>query len=207
MILQLGGRVEESVRRAIRAVMDQDSAAAKDLLAEDNEIDALEVDVEEECLKILALHQPVAADLRYIVACMKINNDLERIGDLAVNIAFRTERIANQPQVAWPETIKPMAAKTREMFRSSLDSLVRQNLDACRQIVADDDIVDDMLRQVTTEIEDNIKKMPQHTIALVAILQTAKDLERLADHANSIAEDIIYLVTGEIIRHGRDDQD
>jgi phosphate transport system protein len=200
-ILSLGAEVEESVRRSVRALATRDSALAMLVIDQDSEIDQQEVDVEEECLKILALHQPVANDLRLIIAILKINNDLERIADLSVNIAERTVYLATQDKIAIPFDFPGMADKVQSMLQRSLDALVNADSALARQVCADDDEVDRMNREVYGRVEAAIRERPEQINGLINLLSASRYLERAADHATNIAEDVIYLVEGVIIRH------
>jgi phosphate transport system protein len=202
-ILFLGGMVEERVRMANRAIESRDRALANQIMKTDYEIDELEVEVEEECLKILALHQPVAVDLRFLVAVIKINNDLERIGDQAVNIAQRVENISKRPRMALSLDYEQMAEKAASMLRMSLDSLVNLDLDLAFQVLTLDDDVDHMAREVYDYIKEEIRKKPEAAGYLINYLFISRHLERIGDHSTNIAEEVIYLIEGEIVRHGR----
>jgi phosphate transport system protein len=202
-ILSLGGMVEERVRMANRAIESRDRALANQIMKTDYEIDELEVEVEEECLKILALHQPVAVDLRFLVAVIKINNDLERIGDQAVNIAQRVENISKRPRMALSLDYEQMAEKAASMLRMSLDSLVNLDLDLAFQVLTLDDDVDHMAREVYDYIKEEIRKKPEAAGYLINYLFISRHLERIGDHSTNIAEEVIYLIEGEIVRHGR----
>lgn len=204
MILSLGAVVEERVRMASRAMEDWDAALAARIIASDHDVDEMEVEIEEECLKILALHQPVAVDLRFIVAVIKINNDLERIGDQAVNIAQRIETIAGHGSPA--ETYfnySTMADKAEKMLKMSLDALVNLDVDLAFKVLLLDSEVD----AIKSEAYDRIKKAMEETSdsvgLLINLLLISRHLERLGDHATNIAEEVIYLIEGEIIRHGK----
>jgi phosphate transport system protein len=200
-ILGLGAIVENSVQMAVRAVEDKDSALADRVIRSDVEIDHAEVDLEEDCLKILALHQPVAIDLRFIIAVLKINNDLERIGDLAVNIAERVSFLISQPSVRIPYDFQGMVEKTSWMLRSSLDSLVKLDTSIARRVCSADDEVDEINRQMYDLVKDAIRARPEYVDVLIPYLSISRYLERIADHATNIAEDIIYMVDGVIARH------
>lgn len=202
MILSLGTDVEESVRLAVQSLTQRNSDLAKKVIAADYEIDQREVYVEEECLKILALHQPVANDLRLIIAILKINNDLERIADLSVNIAERAVYLSTQARVELPFDLQDMAQKVRSMLKRSLDSLVNRDDKLARQVCEDDDAVDDLNREMYGFVEQAIKKDTDNLNSYIQLLSASRYLERMADHTTNIAEDVIYLVTGEIIRHG-----
>jgi len=204
-VLSLSALVEESLQKSVKALEERDGALARRIIDADVETDQKEVEVEEECLKILALHQPVAIDLRFIIAAIKINNDLERIGDLAVNIAERAEYLATQKRPDEPFDFAAMADRARSMLRRALDALV--NMDAClaREVCADDDEVDAMNRQMYDQVKDAIHRRPEKVDALIHILSASRHLERVADHATNIAEDVIYMIEGEIVRHRSED--
>ena len=194
--------VENSVRLAVKAVAERNSAIAAQVIESDVQIDQAEIDVEEECLKILALHQPVAIDLRYIVAVLKMNNDLERIGDLAVNIAERAQYLNSQMKIDIPFDFKGIAQKTQAMVRSSLDALVNMNASLARQVCSQDDEVDAINRRMYDQVKDMIRAHPEHVESLIALLSVSRCLERIADHATNIAEDVLYMIQGHIVRHG-----
>jgi len=204
-ILALSAVVEESVRRSIRSVEERDSALAERVIKTDVEIDQSEIDVEEECLKILALHQPVAIDLRFIVAVLKINNDLERIGDMATNIAERALFFNTQNQFEIPFGLRGMAEKAQAMLRHALDALVNLNSMLALAVCAADDEVDDLFRAMFDQVVAEIQKNPGDAEALINLLSVSRYLERIADHATNIAEDVIYMIEGAIVRHGAKD--
>ena len=201
-ILQLCAMVEENVRRAVESVSRRDVQAARQAIARDSEIDRFEIDVEEECLKILALHQPVAIDLRYVIACLKMNNDLERIGDLAVNIAKRSIQIT---EFADGDPIMldfhPMMDKVQAMLKKVLDALIELNSDLAMEVMAEDDELDAMNKKVHAEVNALIKSNPAKVDYYVNLLSVSRHLERIGDYATNIAEDVIYLVNGRIVRH------
>jgi len=202
-ILGLGAMVEERVRMAIKAIELTDGELANQIMKTDYEIDELEVEVEEECLKILALHQPVAVDLRFLIAVIKINNDLERIGDEAANIAKRVENISRRRRVDLPVEYTGMAEKAASLLRMSLDSLVRLDLDLAFRVLILDDEVDEMHREIYDKIKEAMAQKPESVGYLINFLTISRHLERIADHCTNIAEEVIYLVEGEIVRHGR----
>jgi len=203
-ILSLGAMAEERVRMAIEAFENRNGELAQQIIVSDQEIDEAEVEVEEECLKILALHQPVAVDLRFISAAIKINNDLERVGDEAVNIAERVENIARRAPVAVPFEYGTMAEKTETMLHNSLDALVNLDADLAYKVCLSDDEVDDINRDIYDKIKEVIKAHPDRVGYLINLLFIARHLERIADHATNIAEEVIYMVEGEIPRHRKD---
>ena len=200
-VISLGALVEERFRMAVKAIEFRDPEMARKVVEGDLEIDHTEVDVEEDCLKILALHQPVADNLRYIVAALKLNNDLERIGDLAVNIAERVELISAADGLQVPFDYVTMCQKTEEMLQKSLDSLVNMDLNLAFQVCAMDDEVDFMKETMQSQFAAEIRKDQTHIEAMISLWLVSRHLERIADHATNIAEDVIYTITGEIHRH------
>jgi phosphate transport system protein len=200
-ILDLGGRIEAVVHEAIRSIEERDAVLAQKIIDEDIEIDHTEVEIEEDCLKILALHQPVAIDLRFIVAILKINNDLERIGDLGVNIAERSVFLASVPQVNASLDFVRMSKKTEAMLNKCLDALVNMSSELAIEVCADDDEVDAMNRQMYLKIQDAMQEYPDQVPSLVHLLSVSRHLERIADHATNIAEDVVYMIEGQIVRH------
>jgi phosphate transport system protein len=204
-ILSLGARVEMAVHEAIRSIEVRDAVLARKIIEDDIQIDQTEVDVEEECLKILALHQPVAIDLRFIVAVLKINNDLERIGDLAVNIAERASYLAGQPPVNVAFDFAEMSEKTEAMLNKSLDALVNLSSELAHEVCMSDDAVDNMNRQMYLRVQEGIQTNPAHMPSLIHLLSVSRHLERIADHATNIAEDVIYMIEGKIVRHKAED--
>ena len=204
-ILNLGARVETVVHEAIRSIEERDAALAQKIIDQDIEIDHTEVEVEEDCLKILALYQPVAIDLRFIVAILKINSDLERIGDLAVNIAERSVFLASVPQVNASLDFARMSKKTESMLNKCLDALVNMSSELANEVCADDDEVDAMNRQMYLKIQEAIQEYPDQVPSLIHLLSVSRHLERIADHATNIAEDVIYMIEGRIVRHKTED--
>jgi phosphate transport system protein len=204
-LLSLCAIVEQQVEVAVRAVAERDEELAKGVRQRDGEVDRREVDLEEECLKVLALHQPVAADLRFLVAVLKINVDLERIGDLAVNMARKATTLAREPAGANPFDLSAMWDKTRVMLRDSIDALVNRDPRLAQDVCGRDDEVDGMKRETRRKIEQLMAGQPDRIRALLNFLAVSRNLERIGDHATNIAEDVIYMVEGRIIRHGTGD--
>ena len=203
-ILSLCAFVEDGLHQAVKSVIDRDPELARKVIESDIQVDHAEIDVEEECLKILALHQPVAIDLRYIIACLKMNNDLERIGDLAVNIAKRAIFISKGSAFQVPYDLMGLGEKTQAMFRASLDALVNMDAKAAKDVCVLDDEIDDLNRDALRKTEEMIRKHPEHLESLVALISVSRALERIADHATNIAEDVVYMSEGRIARHGRE---
>jgi len=200
-ILTLGALVEDRVRLAAQAVDQIDAEIAQRIIKTDYEVDEMEVEIEEECLKVLALHQPVAVDLRFIIAVIKINNDLERIGDQAVNIAQRVEIIAKRPKPPFLFDYAEMGQKAQRMLKMSLDALVNLDVDIAYKVITMDDEVDQIKKDAYDKIKQAIKDLPERVGYYINLLLISRHLERLADHATNIAEEVIYLVEGEIYRH------
>jgi phosphate transport system protein len=202
-ILSLGAMAEERVRLAVKAMENRDTELAERIISTDYEIDEAEMEIEEECLKILALHQPVAVDLRFLSAVIKINNDLERIGDEAVNIAQRVQIIARREKLGIPFDFSAMAEKTEEMLRTSLDAVVNLDLDLAVKVIVSDDEVDAFENEAYDVIKKAIETHPDNVGHLINLLLISRHLERIADHAQNIAEEVVYMIEGEIVRHGR----
>jgi phosphate transport system protein len=193
---------ESQVEQAVRALENRDVELARQVAQRDAEVDRREVDLEEECLRMLALYQPVAIDLRLIVSALKINNDLERVGDLAVNIARKAIGLIDEPPAALPPDLTDMTAKTQAMLRDSLRALVNLDAKLAADVCARDDEVDQLKRRIRVEAEKSIQADPRLARPLMRILAVARNLERIADYATNIAEDVIYMVEGRIVRHG-----
>ena len=200
-LLSLCALAEEQVQSAVQALLERDTEMARRVEERDIELDHREVDVEEECLKTLALHQPVAADLRLLVAALKINSDLERIGDLAVNIARKAISFASQGAIDIPFNLAGMWEKTQSMLRDSLDALVNLNPTLANSVCARDNEVDQMKREFRQKAETMMQRDVSKVPALLTLLAVSRNLERVADHATNIAEDVIYMAEGIIIRH------
>lgn len=202
-ILRLAGEVEMRLTEVLKAMERRDKESLLLWMELDSELDEREVQIEEECLKILALHQPVARDLRFVIAVLKINNDLERIGDIVVNIADRGVRLAAFPATDLQDRIMLMGRLGREMLKDSLDALIALDVRKAVGVIARDDEVD----RLNVEIINGVisRAAPGNGGAmiesLILIHSVARDLERIGDHATNIAEDVAYLVDGTIIRH------
>jgi phosphate transport system protein len=205
MILALGAKVEARVRMATDAIISCNTEIATKVKKSDYEIDEAEVEIEEECLKLLALYQPVAMDLRFVIAVIKINNDLERIGDQAVNIAQRVltmskERISS---CTYYFDYSVMVKKVKLMIRQSLEALINMDVDLAISVCQQDDAVDDIKREAYSAIKTIMKNNPDQLSYLINLLLISRHLERLGDHATNIAEEVIYMIEGEIVRHGQ----
>lgn len=204
-VLIIGTLVEEAISKAITALINRDVPLAQRVIESDAEIDRMEVEVEEECLKILALYQPVAADLRFVVAAIKMNNDLERMGDLAKNIAKRVSQLAQGDQADLPPQIRPMAIKSQEMVKQCLEAVINADPALARYVREQDDIVDNARQEIRDQVLEGIKANPENTEDLLRFNAVSKHFERLADMATNVAEDVIYMVEGDIVRHRAND--
>jgi phosphate transport system protein len=205
MVSSLGAHVEQNVERSVRAVHERDEELAQSVIDSDPDVDAMEVNIEEECLKVLALHQPVANDIRFIVSALKVNNDLERIGDRAANIAEQGRFIARHGPATVPYDLLGMATKVRKMLRDSLDALMGTDARIAQTVREADDEVDAMDRLMYPGVRAAIRETPEMMEGLIRLLRVSQNLERIADHATNIAEDVIYLAEGEIVRHTSQD--
>ena len=201
-ILSLGAIVEDRSRMSIKAIETRDTSIAKQIIKGDYEIDEMEVEIEEECLKILALYQPVAVDLRFIATVIKINSDLERIADETVNIAKGVNYLSKtKHHFDFDFDFTEMVDKTQFMLKRSLDALVNLDTDVAVKVCILDDEVDKINGEVHRLVKDAIKKHPEQGEHLINLLLISRHLERIADHATNIAEEVIYLIKGEIVRH------
>ena len=200
-LLALAAIVEELLRKAVRALQTRDAPLAREVMDADERVDNREVELEEDALKIIALHQPVASDLRFIVSVLRINSDLERIGDLAVNIAERARYLAGAEALAVWIDFAPMAEKAQEMLTKSLDAFVNIDTELAKHVLDMDNEVDEMNRRMYCAIYELIRKNPEDVEVLLHLLSASRHLERIADHATNIAEDVIYMIEGVIVRH------
>src|SRR5262245_13296827 len=200
-VVSLASAVEQTVEGAMRSLFDLDAALAQTLIEGDTPIDMEENEIEEDCLKILALHQPVAGDLRRVASVLKINSDLERMADLAVNIAERAYALAQGPNVPIPPDLRQMTDLTNTMMRNSLDAFVNLNAQLAKRVCRMDDEVDRYNREIINEVTDFMKQSPKNVEPGLHLFSATRQLERIADHATNIAEDVVYLVEGKIIRH------
>ncbi len=203
-ILAMGALVEEAINRAIASLANRDAALARQVLEGDDAIDRKEVEVEDMCLKMLALHQPVAGDLRYIIAVLKVNNDLERMGDLAQNIAERALYLATHEPIEVDLDFSRMVELVRRMVGQSLDALVNQDPVLARRVCMQDDEVDRLQRNMFEVLQALMTKDPRTVERAVQMLSVSRHLERIADSTTNVAEDIVFMVEGDIIRHRAD---
>ncbi len=200
-ILGMGAAVEEAVYKAIRALQERDIDLAREVIDGDNAIDESENRVEDECLKILALHQPVAIDLRRVAAVLAINVDLERMADLAVDIAERADVLAGPPFIPVPDGLQRMSDLTTAMVRQCLDAFVNLDVPVARKVIRLDDEIDRLNAEVIAEIVATMRESADYIEPGLSLFSAVRHLERIADHATNVAEDVVYLVEGEIVHH------
>lgn len=205
-IAQQSSAVENAVRKTLNALMLRDGNLAREIIADDDALDMEDVRIEEECLKVLALHQPVARDLRYIITLLKVNTELERIGDFAVNIAERVQNITNHPTVAEPLDMEPMFQEIFLLLKNVLNAYMERDCYAASQVIAHDDVVDRMNRdnyhQILRQLNENSET--RNVEILLDYLNISRNLERIADCCTNIGEDVLYLEQGRIVRHAHD---
>ena len=200
-LLKLSGMVEDMIALAVKSLMLRQGILASDVVRRDSDVDRAEVRIEEDCLKMLALHQPVAADLRRVTTMMKVNNDLERMADLACNIAQRADSVCTYPEFPIPNGINEMATMVTRMVRASLDAFVSNDSAMARSVIVMDDPLDAKNVQVIGVLAESIQKDPLQVEAALHAFSASRHLEQIGDLAVSIAEDVIYMVEGVIIRH------
>ena len=200
-LLAMGGLAEERVREAVRGLSDRDPAALNAVLAGDEPINDLHIEVDDRCFKLLALHQPMAADLRVIVAAVKINTDLERVGDLAVNIAEAGKRYLQHPPVKPLIDIPRMGDIAQAMLRESLDAFVRRDIALAEAVLAQDDIVDALKTQIFRELLTYMLQDATTIEPALDLILISRHLERIGDHATNVAEDVIFILSARDVRH------
>jgi phosphate transport system protein len=200
-LLSISSMVEEMIDKATQALSARKFALAREVVESDPFVDSHEVHVEEECLKLLALHQPVAVDLRRIATVLKINGDLERIGDLAVSIAQRAQAMEEYPAFTVPDRVPRMVVIASQMVRGAMNSFVNLDTNSARQIMAMDSEVDRFNCDLISELQTLMQQKPDMVPPALHCFSSVRHIERIADHATNIAEDVIYLVEGDIVRH------
>jgi phosphate transport system protein len=200
-LLEMSSLVEAAIQRSISAVTQKDRTAADEVFRNETRINAIEVEIDEFAINLLALHQPMAADLRLIVAALKINTDLERMGDLSVNIAQRAMSLIEEPVIKPMIDIPHIAGLVQSMVRKSLDAFVTRDADLARSVLASDDAVDSLRTASYHELVSFMERDPENIKAALDLLAITRNLERLADHSTNIAEDVLFLVKGIDVRH------
>ena len=204
LLSSLSTIVDSNLRNAIESLKKRDIEMAKKVISDDSEIDRIEIDLEEECLRILALHQPVAVDLRFIIAVLKINNDLERIGDLSSNICQIVVIYKNVGSFNIPNTILDMSEVVFDMLKNSLDSIIYRDSDLAKKVHKSDNDVDKLHQEMYSVVKSKIAEGSESDFdRWLPMLSVSRYLERIADHCTNIAEDVDYLITGHISRHGQ----
>lgn len=205
-LIYLGALTEKAIDEAVKALVERDSEMAQTVIDGDDIIDRLDEEIEEKCIRLLALRQPAARDLRFITAAIKINAHLERIGDLAVTIARKAILLNQETQLKPYIDIPRMSETSRSMIRKSLDALIGEDQQTANEVRCEDQIVDNLNDQIFRELLTFIIEDPRTTHRALLIMQVSKSLERISDHATSIAKAVIYMVTGENVRHDKPEQ-
>jgi len=200
-LLYIGALTERALERGTQALVERDSALAREIVREDEQIDRLDVDLEEKCIRLLALRQPAARDLRFITTAIKITGHLERIGDMAANIAEKVLILNNLPQVKPYVDLPRMVEISRGMIRKSLDAMVQENVELAKKVREEDAVIDQLNDQVFRELLTFMMEDPHKIQVCLYVMQISKSLERIADHAEGIADMVIYMVTGKSVRH------
>jgi len=200
-ILHMGALVEDQVERAKKALIERNETLAKQVIHDDRRVNTLDVEVDEFCLRLLALYQPAARDLRFITTAMKISTELERISDLAENICERAIELNEEPQLKPYIDIPLMADRAITMVREALDAFVRGDSVLARHVLEEDDFVDELTKQLFRELLSFMIENPQTISRAIRLSFVSKYIERIADHATNVAELVVYLVEGKIIRH------
>ncbi|MCB2204059.1 phosphate signaling complex protein PhoU [bacterium] len=206
-LLKLCALVEENARRCILSVRTRDRQAAQNVIEADHPIDVLEIEIEEHCVRLFQVGGLSASDVRYVVGILKINSDLERVGDLAANIARRVLSIGQHEQLALPNELMEIAERTLAMLTASLDALVHMDTGMAREVCSMDNRVDLLYRHMYDLVRDRIQANPVQTERLIHMLGLARSMERIADYSTNIAENVVFIHEGRIIRHGRDTED
>ncbi len=200
-ILRMGAMVEEQIANAIKSLVERNSDLARQTVANDHRVNALDVEIDDDSVRLIALHQPMAKDLRFITTAMKISTELERMSDLAENISERAIELNEEPQLKPYIDIPRMAEHAQRMVKEALDAFVNRNVDLAWKVIRDDDFIDDLTHQIFRELLSFMLEDPHTVTRAIRITFVSKYLERIADHATNIAELVVYLVEGKIIRH------
>src|SRR6266404_3613752 len=200
-LLEMGGLAEEHVRLAIKGLVDRDQALTDRVLGGDEPVNALHIEIDNRCFTLLALHQPMASDLRTIVSAVKINTDLERVGDLAINIAEAAQQYASHPPVKKLIDIPRMAAIAQRMLRDALDAFVRRDTTLAQRVLDEDDALDDLKTQIFRELLTYMLQDPATIEPALDLILISRHLERIGDHATNVAEDVIFMVLAKDVRH------
>jgi phosphate transport system protein len=205
-LLAMGGLAEDRVRTAMQGLVDRDSTLLDEVLNGDTPVNVLHIEIDDLCLKLLALHSPMAADLRAVMAAIKINSDLERVGDMAVNIGEAARRYTTHAPVKKLIDIPRMATTAQSMLRDALDSYVRGDMQLAQRVLDEDDVLDSLKTQVFRELLTYMLQDPTTIEPALDLILISRHLERIGDHATNIAEDVIFMVSGRDVRHHAADQ-
>jgi phosphate transport system protein len=200
-LLAMGGLVEDQIRRVMKALLERDDVMAQEVIERDRQVNTYDVEVDEQCVSLLALYQPAAGDLRFITTAMKIVTDLERIGDQAVNIAQRVLELNREPQLKPYIDLPRMAEKAQRMVKESLDAFVARDTALARQVCGEDSEVDLLKEQIFRELLTFMMEDPRTIPRAIRLILISRFMERVADHATNIAEMVVYLVEGKMVRH------
>lgn len=200
-LLRMAGLAEDQIDKALAALVSRDSTLARQVIERDHQVNAMDVEIDEDCIRLLALHQPAARDLRLVTTAMKVATELERISDLAENICERSIELNEEPQLKPYIDIPRMGNLARMMVKESIDAFVRDDATLARRVLTNDDSVDELMEQVFRELLSFMLEDPHTITRAIRLSFIAKYLERVADHATNIAELVVYLVEGKIIRH------
>ncbi len=200
-LIYMGALTEKAIVNGVKALVQRDSELARAVIADDDQIDRLDMEIEEKCIRLLALRQPAARDLRFITTAIKINGHLERIGDMAANIAEKVLILNQEPQLKPYIDIPRMAEVTQQMIRGSLNALINEDITLANKVRSDDEIVDNLNEQIFRELLTFMMENPHTIHRATTIMQISKNLERISDHAKGIADMVVYLVTGKSVRH------
>lgn len=200
-LLEMCGLVEDAVHRSIRCLVERDEEQAQQVLANESRVNRMEIEIDDMARRLLTLQQPMASDMRFLTAAIKINNDLERMGDLAVHIVQRALALMQRPLVKPLIDIPHMATLVQSMVRKSIDSFVRRDADLARSVLTSDDAVDELRDAIYDELVNLMMKDPEKVRGCIDLIFIARNLERIADHATNIAEDVLFLVQGVEVRH------
>ena len=201
-LLLMSHNAEQMISDAIRALVERKLTLAEDVINRDDELDRLEIEVDDLCYAILALEQPVARDLRFIATAMKIVKDIERIGDIAVNIAERSRELIQEPELKRLVDLPIMAEAAQKILKESLDAFVNSDADLAEKVITNDNVVDDLYEQIFRELLTYMLEDPRSISRAIKLIFIAKHLERVGDHSANIAEMVVFLVKGQDIRHG-----
>jgi phosphate transport system protein len=201
MLIRMGSLVEEQIELAVRGILESNVSLAQIVIERDRKVDEFDNEIDKQCMRVFALTQPVAIDLRLLMAALKINNNLERIGDIAVNIAERVKPLSPSSEFVKTTSIRTMAEAAREMVKHAIDAFVNSDVELAKRVLESDDRIDTMDRETFNLMLKRMKEEPPNVEAAAHVMILSRHIERLADHATNIAEDVVFLVNAKIIKH------